>query len=178
MKSHSPANACHCFQVAQCAERISGALRLSPDTAEVVTRAALLHDVGKMCFPARLLNPVGLQFFPERRLMATLHPEIGYQLLEVCATTQAEAVLVRHHHDHFDGSNGLRGNAIPIGSRIIAAADAYVHWAKAAGADCLVDRKAVEYVKMFAGLKFDPQIVEALETSLPHLHPVPKGIGV
>jgi HD-GYP domain-containing protein (c-di-GMP phosphodiesterase class II) len=86
---------------------------------------ALLHDVGKIGLPDSLLEQDGPLSPAEWKLMCT-HPEIGYRVLQCSAALRGAASIVLHHHERWDGAGypcGLRGEAIPLGARIVAIAD-------------------------------------------------------
>ena len=88
--------------------------------------AALLHDVGKLAVPAAVLRKPGSLTASERE-MVERHPHHGWSLLRRIPGLEGVARIVLHHHERVDGRGypaGLRGDEIPLGSRIIAVADA------------------------------------------------------
>jgi HD-GYP domain-containing protein (c-di-GMP phosphodiesterase class II) len=95
------------------------------------------------------------------------HPIYGASILEPSAALRPLAPIVLHHHENYDGSGypaGLRGEEIPIGSRIMIVADAYEAmtsdriYRKAIGHE-----RAMEQLNRFKGVQFDPKLVRALE---------------
>mgnify|MGYP002860392495 CR=1 FL=1 len=137
---------------------------LSVSEIEDLSRAALLHDIGKICIPDAILLKPGPLTAEERHVMKT-HPEVGYQLLKSSTYLDRVAEIVRSHHEHFDGGGyprGLRGSDICLGARIFSVIDAY----DAMRSD-RVYRKAVEAEPALAeiarhtGTQFDPSVVEA-----------------
>lgn len=97
------------------------------------------------------------------------HPERGQRIVETIGIDGIDGIArgVRHHHENFDGSgypDGLKGEDIPIGSRIMIVADAYEAmtadriYRKALGHD-----RAMDQLTRFKGIQFDPSIVRALE---------------
>ena len=140
---------------------------LSPGQAKDVETAALLHDIGK-------IDEIFLEILPKKgpltlleRRMIESHVTMGVELLE-SLSSYPEAVLgaVRHHHERVDGGgypNGLAGNEIPVGARIIKVADAV---------DAMLSdrpyRKALpleavrEELIEFIGTQFDPGVVHAV----------------
>ncbi len=116
----------HCERLASLAVRLAELRGMSPDEVETVRLGAILHDVGKIGIPDRvLLKPSALDE-EERRIVET-HPEIGDKLLEPLDLLAGARPIVRHHHERWDGAgypDALAGEAIPIGARIVAVADA------------------------------------------------------
>ena len=105
------------------------AKRLGLSDAEIsqVRDGAMLHDVGKVAIPNEILNKQGPLDEAEWKVMRE-HPVIGAEILQRTPELGAIAPLVRHEHERWDGAgypDGLAGEAIPIGSRIILACDAY-----------------------------------------------------
>ena len=98
------------------------------ETVERIGHAALLHDVGKLAIPYEILRKAGSLDDAEWHTMSQ-HPVIGEGILRRLPQLAPLAPIVRHEHEHWDGSgypDGLAGAQIPIGSRIILACDAYV----------------------------------------------------
>ncbi len=129
-----------------------------------IEHGVLLHDIGKIGIPdAILLKPGPLT--PEEWIIMRTHPEVGRRLIERIPFLRGAVPIVYHHHEKWDGTGyplGLRGEAIPLGARIFAVADAF---------DAMIfDRpysKAVSYeaarkeIQRCAGTHFDPAVVEA-----------------
>lgn len=89
--------------------------------------AAVLHDIGKLAIPDRVLQKPGPLTRDEYELVKQ-HAVIGADLLSGVATASPLAIFVRHHHENWDGSgypDGLRGEEIPLGARVLAIADCY-----------------------------------------------------
>jgi response regulator RpfG family c-di-GMP phosphodiesterase len=128
-----------------------------------IERGVLLHDIGKIGIPdAILLKPGPLT--PEEWIIMRTHPEVGRRLIERIPFLRGAVPIVYHHHERWDGTGyplGLRGEAIPIGARIFAVADAL---------DAMTfDRpysKAISYdaarkeIQRCAGTHFDPAVVQ------------------
>jgi putative two-component system response regulator len=116
----------HCERLASLAVRLAELLGLPADEVEMIRLGAILHDVGKIGIPDRvLLKPSALDE-EERRIVET-HPEIGDKLLAPLDLLAGARPIVRHHHERLDGAgypDGLAGDAIPLGARIVAVADA------------------------------------------------------
>ncbi len=163
--------------------RLSGALALRlglpPEEVTAVRLGAILHDVGKIGIPDRILRQ-SLALSDDDRAWVRRHPQIGADIIGPVAGLQRVAPLIRHHHEKWDGTgypDGLKGEAIPMGARIISVTDAF----EAMVADrsyraSLGMPKAIEELQQGAGSHFDPTIVRAflrlLETDTVHL-PLP-----
>ena len=117
----------HSESVVEMSAGVARALGLSPSQVEVVRSAALLHDIGKVGIPDAILHKPG-PLTPEEREVMAEHPLIGERILRSIGGFGAVADIVRHEHESFDGGgypDGIEGDEIPIGSRIILACDAY-----------------------------------------------------
>jgi diguanylate cyclase (GGDEF)-like protein len=156
--------AAHSRAVGNLAATLSQKLGLSAD-ADTIRTAALLHDVGKMGIPDVVLNkPLALDE-AEWSLMREV-PLAGERILRSVPGMGAAARLVRHIHERWNGSghpDGLAGDEIPLGSRVIAACDAYHAmtsprpWRAA-----LSHEQAIHELLEGAKTQFDPEIVEVL----------------
>jgi diguanylate cyclase (GGDEF)-like protein len=167
-----PSTANHSEIVSGLAENIGLALGLDPKTVEQLRLGGLLHDLGKVGIPDRILHaPRGLT--QAEYEIVKEHPTIGYTLLEGLELTPIDR-WVLHHHEHWDGSgypDGLAGEDIPLGSRIILVADAF----EAITADRPYRRAqsqdaALAELRRNAGQQFDPDVVAALESVLAEHH--------
>jgi putative two-component system response regulator len=115
----------HCERLASLAVRIAEDLGVAPEHIETVRLGAILHDVGKIGIPDRVLLKPGPLDDEERRIIET-HTEIGDKLLEPLDLLAGARPIVRNHHERWDGAgypDGLAGEAIPGGARIVAVAD-------------------------------------------------------
>jgi cyclic di-GMP phosphodiesterase len=117
----------HCRWLARHAARVAVHVGLRGEELEAVAYGALLHDVGKIGVPGYLLRKEGPLSEDEWQLMRR-HPEIGERICRPLSASRGLVPVIRHHHERFDGRgypDGLRGDAIPLGARIVAIADAY-----------------------------------------------------
>ena len=117
----------HSEQVVRLATGAAMLVGLPADTVERIGHAALLHDVGKLGIPIEILRKDGRLDEAEWSVMAR-HPVIGEGILRRVPQLVQLAPIVRHEHEHWDGSgypDGLAGTRIPVGSRIILASHAY-----------------------------------------------------
>jgi HD-GYP domain-containing protein (c-di-GMP phosphodiesterase class II) len=117
----------HSERVGASGRRLAIALGLPASEVEIVARAGLLHDIGKIGIPESVLRKAG-PLTPDEWTLMRCHPVIGAQIVAPFEFFTAGAVVIRHHHERVDGSgypDGLVGDAIPIGARIVAVADVY-----------------------------------------------------
>ena len=115
----------HSDRVADMVLVLAAALELGEGETTLVHMAAHLHDIGKIAVPDSVLRKAGPLTNPEWEEMRR-HPVTGYEILRKVEDFKEIAVLVRHHHERWDGRgypDGLSGGDIPLGSRIIAVAD-------------------------------------------------------
>lgn len=154
----------HSERVAELAVRVAERMGLTQELVELTRLAASLHDLGKLAIPEEILRKPGPLTDPER-LVLERHPQIGYRMLESLGVTPV-AEWVLHHHERWDGTgypDGLHGEDIPLGARIIFVADAFdamtndrVYRSR------LTLEAAVEELESCAGTQFDPDAVAAL----------------
>ncbi|MBI4604119.1 MAG: HD-GYP domain-containing protein [Planctomycetes bacterium] len=126
MEARDPYTQGHCLRVRHLTRRILERLGMPPRDRASAETAALLHDLGKIGVPDAILYKDG-PLTPEERSRLMLHVDIGVEILAPVAEMEDVSLLVRHHHERFDGSgypDGTRGEDIPLGSRVIAVADA------------------------------------------------------
>ena len=122
-----PYTAHHSRRVAELARKLAQELGLTPDEVELVERAARVHDVGKVVVDMSVLSSQE-ELREEEWERLRRHPLTGEQILSRCPQFSLAAGYVRHHHERVDGKgypDGLRGERIPLGARIIAVADAF-----------------------------------------------------
>jgi len=166
-----PYTARHSRNVTDIAVRISRVMRLPEEEVRKIRIGALLHDIGKIGVSGRIIRKPSQLDASEQSAMRE-HPVISANIMQPVELLADAAELVRHHHEHCDGSgypDGLRGDAISIGSRIILVADAF---------DAMTtDRpyrkgrsraEALNVLKQHSGRQFDARVVLALE-SIIHL---------
>ena len=155
----------HSEAVAQLTRLVAEQLLDDPRAVETVRRAALLHDIGKIGVPNSLLNKEGRLSAREFDILRS-HPKMGARILEPLSFLSDLIPAVLHHHERWDGKGypeGLAGEAIPLGARILAVTDTYhalvSDRAYRAGID---PRTAIEELRSCSGAQFDPEVVEAL----------------
>jgi HD-GYP domain-containing protein (c-di-GMP phosphodiesterase class II) len=155
----------HSEAVVAMARTVAGTLGLDVIEVERVAMAANLHDIGKVAVPDRILHKPGALDLEEWALMRE-HPVIGERILRAIPGMGAVARMVRHEHERFDGGgypDGLAGEEIPMGSRIILACDAYSAMTSTRPyREALSHGEAIAELARCAGEQFDPQVTEAL----------------
>jgi diguanylate cyclase (GGDEF)-like protein/putative nucleotidyltransferase with HDIG domain len=140
-------------------------LGLRETEVERIRAAALLHDIGKVAIPDEILNKRGPLSEKEWTLMRE-HPVIGERILSVVPGMSGVARIVRHEHERWDGSgypDGLVGEEIPLGSRIIIVADTYhAITSDRPYREARSHSEAIEELTRCAGTQFDPTVTAAL----------------
>jgi diguanylate cyclase (GGDEF)-like protein len=136
---------------------------------DVLARAAELHDVGKIAIPDAILTKPGPLDEEEWRFMRR-HTILGERILMAASALRPVARLVRSSHERFDGGgypDGLSGEEIPLGARIIFVCDAYdAMISNRAYAPAIPAVEALEELRACAGTQFDPRVVEAFAATL------------
>ena len=155
----------HLQRVRIYAMELANELGLSDDEKEALRAASVLHDIGKLAVPEHIISKPG-KLTPEEFEKMKIHPTVGAEILEQVGFPYPVAPIVRSHHEKWDGNgypNGLRGEAIPIGARILSAVDCLDalasdrQYRKALPLD-----EAMAKVVSEAGTSFDPKVVEIL----------------
>jgi HD-GYP domain-containing protein (c-di-GMP phosphodiesterase class II) len=159
-----PALLAHAREVAGLAAEVAHALGLDRGGREEVARAAELHDVGKLAIPAEILAKRGPLAADERELMRG-HTLVGEAMICAAPALRRVALLVRASHERWDGlgyPDGLRGEAIPLGARIVAVCDAYSAMCEDRPyGHVLSEAEALAELRRCSGTQFDPRVVHA-----------------
>ena len=156
----------HLNRVRTYAVEIAREMGLNEAEMDALRAAALLHDIGKLAVPDHIINKPG-RLTPEEFEKMKIHPIVGAEILEKVAFPYPVAPIVRAHHERWNGNgypDGLSGEEIPIGARILAAVDCL----DALASDrqyrkALPLEEAMRTIKEEAGQSFDPRVVEVLE---------------
>ncbi len=139
-------------------------LHMGPEGLDEVARAAELHDVGKIAVPDAILDKPGALDPVEWSFMRR-HPLIGERILLAAPALRPVARLVRSSHERWDGGgypDGLRGDDIPLGARVVAVCDAFdAMTTERPYRDSVSEDDAIEELRRCAGTQFDPVVVEA-----------------
>jgi HD-GYP domain-containing protein (c-di-GMP phosphodiesterase class II) len=159
----------HALEVARLSWLVGIELGLNEEELEWLVHGALLHDVGKISVADAILEKLG-PLTEEEWKVVKRHPEIGARMIEPLESLSGALPVIRHHHERPDGSgypDGLEGDEIPLGARIVAVVDAY---------DVMLRRpyrperygsrsspaEALEELWDEAGRQFDVAVVEAM----------------
>jgi putative nucleotidyltransferase with HDIG domain len=137
---------------------------------KAIEQGALLHDVGKIGIPDAILRKPG-KLTEEEWVIMKKHPELGYRLLRDIEFLQEILPMVRHHHEHWDGSGypaGLKGEEIPLEARIFTVADAFdAITSQRPYSKARTYEEATSILREASGTTFDPRVVEAFLTIPP-----------
>lgn len=153
----------HSTRLAEWALHVAGDLGLEENSLADIEVAALLHDIGKIGIPDAILNKPSRLTTEEYELMKK-HPEYGWVVLRQIPGLERASLLILHHHESFDGKGypgGLKGDEIPVGSRIVSVIDSF---------DAMVSNRPYRNGLPFeeaerrlleaSGSQFDPAIVQ------------------
>lgn len=154
----------HSRNVSIYAKMIAESMNMPKTEVEIISNAALLHDIGKISIHNEILskkdNLTSLEYQALKR-----HPEIGVNILRELKFLEKELPIILHHHERFDGGgypHGLKGREIPIGSRIIAVADSFDAMVSGRSyKEKISSEIAIEELKKGCNTQFAPEIVEA-----------------
>jgi putative nucleotidyltransferase with HDIG domain len=166
-KDHYTAD--HALQVARLSWLVGRELGLNEEELEWLVHGALLHDVGKISVADEILEKLGPLTEVEWKVVKR-HPDVGARMIEPLEVLSGALPVIRHHHERPDGSgypDGLEGDEIPLGARIVAVVDAY---------DVMLRRlyrperygstsspaEALQELWREAGRQFDVVVVEAM----------------
>jgi putative nucleotidyltransferase with HDIG domain len=156
----------HLQRVRVYAMELAKELGLTEDETEALKAASVLHDIGKLAVPEHIISKPG-KLTPEEFEKMKIHPIVGAEILEQVHFPYPVVPIVRAHHEKWDGSgypNGLAGEDIPIGARILSAVDCL----DALASDrqyrkALPLHEAMAKVVADAGKSFDPKVVAILQ---------------
>jgi len=163
-KDHSTHS--HLHRVRTYAVEVGRDMGLDDQELDALRAAALLHDIGKLAVPDHIINKPG-RLTPEEFEKMKIHPIVGAEILEKVAFTYPVAPIVRSHHEKWNGEgypDGLKGEEIPIGARILTAADCL----DALASDrqyrkALPLEHAIAHIVADSGKSFDPTVVDILQ---------------
>lgn len=164
MELRKGAMAGHSRRVAELCRGIAQALGLTDDLIRTLETAALLHNIGKIALPDRLLDRPYFELSYADRAEFDRHPLRAAAALMALDPLAQAAELIRHHRTHFDGMgnpSGLRGEAIPLGARILLVASDYDALLEGElGVHKMTPEAALESIVKGRGMRYDPSVVE------------------
>jgi putative nucleotidyltransferase with HDIG domain len=156
----------HSENVMNLAEEIAVEMQMDAKFIGVIRDAGLLHDIGKIGIPGTILNKAGPLTCDEFNGIMKTHSALGANIVRDVPFLQELYSLILHHHERFDGDgypDGLKGEAIPLGARILHVADAFEAmtsnrpYRKSLGVE-----EALRRIQMGKGEQFDPFVVEVM----------------
>ncbi len=151
--------------VANLAKEISTYIKLNEKTKDLIYYAALLRNIGKITLPRELFDKKEALSEADWEQMQN-HPNVGVSILMSINFLSEVVPYINYHKERWDGQGepeGLKGQSIPLGSRIIALADAYsAMTSDRTYRSALSKEKALEIIKQEAGSKWDPELVDIL----------------
>ena len=132
---------------------------------QALLAASMLHDIGKLAVPEHIISKPG-KLTPEEFEKMKIHPVVGAEILESVRFPYPVVPIVRHHHEKWDGSgypDGLKGEEIPLGARILSAVDCF----DALSSDrqyrrALPVAESMAYLKKEIGRAFDERVVDVM----------------
>lgn len=153
----------HSEHVAKCSMNLAKKIGLSERDQKKIYQAGLLHDIGKVFIPKSILDKNG-GLTAEEYNEVKKHPIIGAELIEEGAKLKEIALIVRYHHERWDGMgypDGLKAKEIPLESRIMAVCDAFdAMTSDRAYRKAMSKKSALEEIEKNAGKQFDPSIAQ------------------
>jgi response regulator RpfG family c-di-GMP phosphodiesterase len=163
---HSAVIGSHSRRVAALSKGMARKMELSTEEVGQIEVAALLHDVGKTVLPTEVLNKAEHALKADEREALKRHPLMGETLVRMVPNMESAARMVRHHHERFYGGgypDRLKGADIPVGSRIIAVADAYDNALNLrSGYQSNLPERIFQQMQSRTPGEFDPAALEAL----------------
>src|SRR6202171_6432136 len=157
----------HSQRVGELCEAVARLLHMSDDDCNTIRVAGILHDLGKIAIPDSILLKPG-KLTPEEYEIIKTHPVEGAQILAEHPEQKDVSEIVMHHHERWDGAgypDGLKGEGIPIGSRIVNACDAFdtITQARVFRPTVKTPGEAIRELRQLAGTWYDPTVIGAME---------------
>jgi putative nucleotidyltransferase with HDIG domain len=157
----------HSQRVGELCETVARMLGMSDEECNTIRVGGILHDLGKIAVPDSILLKPG-KLTPEEYEIIKQHPVEGAQILAEHPEQKDVALIVRHHHERWDGAgypDGLTGESIPLGSRIVNACDAFdtITQARVFRPTVKTPEEAIRELRQLAGTWYDPAVIGALE---------------
>ncbi|NQY74408.1 MAG: HD domain-containing protein [Candidatus Margulisbacteria bacterium] len=152
----------HSLRVGGLVEKLLAQYRLPKPEKILIHNAALLHDIGKLDISDQLLTKEG-RIDMDEYLEIQSHVEAGYTLLAGLDCFQRILPLIRHHHENVNGHgypDNLKGDEIPLGSRIIHVVEAYDTMTNGRHTGKLSKKEALSELKVYGGRMYDEEVVK------------------
>jgi len=153
----------HSHRVSRLARILGTAIELEEDKIKELEATGLLHDIGKIAIDESILNKAGA-LTEEEYAFVKKHSDIGYTILSTAPEMMEIAKYVLYHHERWDGKGypaGIKGEDIPIQSRVITIVDAFdAMTSERTYRKAMETERAIEELIKHAGTQFDPQLVE------------------
>ncbi len=170
VEARDPYTEGHCERMSDFSFRLAREIGLPEEEQGVIKSAGILHDIGKIGVPDAILLKPGPLTTEEFAIMKE-HPVTGERICRPLRTARLLLPMIRHHHERMDGlgyPDGLRGEEIPIGARIITVADVYDALTSTRPYRPEIPRKkAIQMLREEAGRQLDPLLVEAFIEIIP-----------
>jgi len=161
----------HCYKVEKYSLMICRKMKLPPREIRAIKIASILHDIGKIGIDLDIIKkPAKLN--PEEWAKIRLHPEIGTNIVKQTGFLDEMAPIIKYHHARYNGGGypdpDIKGEAIPVGSRIICVTDAFdAMTSERPYRAALSTEAALAELKRCSGSQFDPRIVDIFLNSYP-----------
>ncbi len=154
----------HSKRTSKLVARIAMEMGLGPSEVQNIRLAGLLHDIGKIEIPESILLYDGKLTDAQYDILKK-HVTYGLNIINGCRQLIEIVPVVRHHHERYDGRgypDGLKGDAIPLGARIITVADSYDAMRSKRPFKCPMDKQScVQELQRCSGTQFDPNVIHA-----------------
>ncbi len=156
---------CHSKATAEWARRLATAMACNAETTAFIELCALLHDIGKISTPDHVLLKPSPLSAGEWDVLRD-HAAAGARLLNQVPSLQRCAIVVRSHHERYDGAgypDGIFGNSIPFEARVVAVADAFhAMISERPYRQPIAPRQALRILEEGRGSQWDPEVVDAM----------------
>lgn len=154
----------HSMAFVKLVTEVAKELKMTPQEIRVLKYASLLHDAGKVMIPDEILRKPK-RLTGEEFEVVKKHPIKGVEIVKPIKVLEPVIPIIMYHHERFDGTGypkGLKGERIPLGSRIMAVVDAFIAMiSKQPYRESVSVGEAISEIKRYSGSQFDPQIVDA-----------------
>ncbi len=155
----------HSENVMNIAEEIAREMNIDEKTVGIIRDAGLLHDIGKIGIPGYILNKPGPLTYEEFNGIMKTHSALGANIVKDVPFLRDLHKLILYHHEHYDGAGypeGLKGEQIPIGARILHVADAFeAMTSNRPYRNSLGQNEAIKRLSQCSGKQFDPAVIDA-----------------